>query len=54
MIGSEFGGPVFILPGLTSVSDCPVMAIIGLGFEVLLHNKQWALRQKSLWFTLTY
>ena len=54
MAGSECIGTVSILPGLTSVSDCPVMAIIGFGFEVLLHNKQWALRQKSLWFVLTY
>lgn len=54
MTGSQFIWTVFILTGLTSVSDCQVMAIIDFGFEVFLHNKQWALSQKSLWFILTY
>jgi hypothetical protein len=54
MTGSEFIWAVFILTGLISVSDGQVMAITGFGFEVFLHNKQWALSQKSLWFILTY
>lgn len=53
MTGSEVIWAVFILMGLISVSDCQVMAIIDFGFEVFLHNKQWALSQKSLWFRLT-
>lgn len=52
--GSEFIWTVFILTGLTSVSDCQVMALTDFGFEVFLHNKQWALSQKSLWFRVTY
>lgn len=47
MSGSEFVLAVFILIGLTSVSDFQVMAIIDFGFEVFLHNKQWDLSQKS-------
>lgn len=53
-MGSEFICTAFTLAGLTSVSDCQVMAVIDFGFEVFLHNKQWALGQKSLWFMLTY
>lgn len=30
------------------------MAIIGFGFEVFLHNKQWAPSQKSVWFILAF
>lgn len=53
-IGSECIWTVFILTGLTSVSDCQVMAVIGFGFEVFLYNNQRASSQKSLWFVLTY
>jgi hypothetical protein len=53
MIGSEFSQAGFMLTGLTSVSDCRVMAIIGFGFEVFVHNKQRAPSQETSWSVLT-